>query len=461
MNLILIKSGSIPKNWKDGFKKAINNYNNEKKKETLNYNININLHRYKNSGMKQNTAQNNINVEKFMKEKEKEGDIVFPTSNHMHNYENKLALLDLFKKSGVKIPPTWYFNKLEDAINSINIIEFPIIIKQPYSCYSKGIMQCLSKDDYYKTITNFFKTSKECIIQKKINFTREARLTYVGYNLFHGYYRIKKNPEQMSGCSRFGSICSFDIDLKKNAKIIESFVNKTGFDIGGLDIVWEDDDETKEPYILEVSPIFDVNPPPPYGWKDSYKKFKLTEEHNEEKNKVIAKVCQHITTYVIDKYSKPVIYCDIDSTINNHEIRIKRWYNGSKIDPKAFTYDEIMKDLPIKDSIESNHKLYKHYRIYFITARKKFPNAYNSTRDWLNKYQFRYDRIILTNSLEDKIKYLKKETDLKAFIDDCTINHQAIVKENHKAINKLRNDYIPLIIFKNNWIDIVNKIFDN
>ena len=49
------------------------------------------------------------------------------------------------------------------------------------------------------------------------------------------------------------------------------FIKKTGFDIGGIDIVWENNNENLEPYVLEVSPIFDLNPPPPPNYKNSYK----------------------------------------------------------------------------------------------------------------------------------------------------------------------------------------------
>ena len=47
-------------------------------------------------------------------------------------------------------------------------------------------------------------------------------------------------------------------------------------------------------------------------------------KHKISKNKVIKDATRHIYNYVIQKYSEPVIYCDIDSTVNNHEIRIKK-----------------------------------------------------------------------------------------------------------------------------------------
>ena len=319
--------------------------------------------------------------------------------------------------------------------------------------------QCLNVNDYEKIITDFFKTNKECIIQRKINFTKEVRLTYIGNNIVHGYYRIKKNKEDVSGCTKFGSTCSFNINLNKYQSFINLFIKKTGFDIGGIDIVWENNNENLEPYVLEVSPIFDLNPPPPPNYKNSYKLFKKSKLHNKLKLKLIDKITFKTINYVIDKYSKYVIYCDIDATINNHEKRIRKWYKKGKIDANAFTYEEIMKDNVLLDAVESNHRLYEKYNIYFITARKKFPNGFKSTKDWLDKNNFRYDKIILTDNLQEKIGYLKNDSYLKLFIDDFTKNHHletpTIDTEN---IKNMKNNNIPFVVFKNNWKQITEDL---
>ena len=431
-----------PGTWIDSYLKNINNIELKPDKNNT-----IILHRNKSR-----------NIKKFI-DIEKNGNILFPTSNYMTYYENKVNLFRHFTKCNVKIPQTHYCNNLKQTLKIKENLIFPIVIKKCYSCYSDGMVQCLKIKDYGKIITDFLKINKECIIQRKINFTKEVRLTYIGNEIVHGYYRIKKNERTVSGCSKFGSICSFDIDLKKYQKFIDSFIKKTGFDIGGIDIVWENNDENVEPYVLEVSPIFDVNPPPPSNFKDSYKLFKNSNLHNKLKSDLINKITKKTINYVIKKYSKSVIYCDIDSTINNHEKRIKKWYNTGLIDPKAFTYDEIMKDDILINSVESNHKLYEKYNIYFITARKKFPNAYNSTKDWLDKHNFRYDKIILTNNLEEKINFLKNDSYLNVFIDNFTKKHHLdtpILDTNN--IEKIKNENIPFIIFKNNWREITEQL---
>ena len=443
MNISILESNRFKGPWKNSYLKNISNIKNISNKK-----IDIILHRHK----KPFDINDFINIEKM-------GNILFPTSNYMLYYENKVNLFNIFKKSNVKIPETNYFNNLKDAIKIKEKLIFPIIIKKCYSCYSDGITQCFNINDYEKIITEFLKINKECIIQRKINFTKEVRLTYIGNEIVHGYYRIKKNEGVVSGCSRFGSICSFDIDLKKYQCFIDNFIKKTGFDIGGIDIVWENNDENTEPYVLEVSPIFDVNPPPPLKFNDSYKLFKSSNLHNKLKSDLLDKITKKTIDYVVKKYSKSVIYCDIDSTINNHEKRIKKWYNKGLIHPNAYTYDEIMKDDVLINSVECNHKLYEKYNIYFITARKKFPDAYKSTKDWLDKYNFRYDKIILTNNLEEKINFLKNDSYLKVFIDDFTKKHHLdtpILDRNN--IEKIKNENIPFIIFKNNWREITEEL---
>ena len=61
------------------------------------------------------------------------------------------------------------------------------------------------------------------------------------------------------------------------------------------------------------------------------------------------------------KVDKKVLFCDIDSTINNHWVRIKKWtipeFPGEKIHWRAFTRDELMKDKPLPNAQKVLKKL--------------------------------------------------------------------------------------------------------
>ena len=54
---------------------------------------------------------------------------------------------------------------------------------------------------------------------------------------------------------------------------------------------------------------------------------------------------------------KKQLYCDIDSTVNNHWVRIKKWalpqYPGNGIHHLAFSRDEIMLDEVLPNAVET------------------------------------------------------------------------------------------------------------
>jgi hypothetical protein len=151
------------------------------------------------------------------------------------------------------------------------------------------------------------------------------------------------------------------------------------------------------------------------------------------------------------------LFCDIDSTINNHRERIKRntigGWPGTEIHPKAFTRKEVMKDKPLRDAVSSLKKLSKVYSINFITSRSWDPDA-STTKDWLDLHGFEYNSITIVNSHYEKLKILEKEKpDL--YIDDFTIHQE---RKNLTLLEDLISVLpVPYEIFNNNWDEIVEK----
>ena len=156
-----------------------------------------------------------------------------------------------------------------------------------------------------------------------------------------------------------------------------------------------------------------------------------------------------------------ILFCDIDSTINNHWVRIQKWatpsFPGTSIHQKAFTREEIMKDLPIENAVESIEKFSKEYEIHFLTARP-FNDAYNITKDWLDNNGFKYESLVVVKSPMDKLKYVTEDGCL--FIDDLSRKHETnspfkILYWN--VISELNKNNVNYIIFKNNWKIIMEK----
>ena len=157
-----------------------------------------------------------------------------------------------------------------------------------------------------------------------------------------------------------------------------------------------------------------------------------------------------------------ILFCYIDITINNHLVRIQKWaqpsFPGTSIHKKAFTREEIMKDLPIENAVESIEKFSKEYEIHFLSARN-FPNAWDITKEWLDKWGFTYKSINIVKSSIDKVEFVKNNhCDL--FIDDFSRKHES--NPPYKilywdVIRELNINNVDYEIFQNNWEEIVKR----
>ena len=160
---------------------------------------------------------------------------------------------------------------------------------------------------------------------------------------------------------------------------------------------------------------------------------------------------------------KKKLYCDIDSTINNHHERIRRWtlpsWPGKKIHPNAFTVIEVMKDKPAFGSQKAIKKLSQKYEIHWISTRP--PHLESATIAWLQKYNYPIGSLTLVDNMMDKPDFLKSQ-EVDIFIDDFLTNHEkAKTKLRYDVIKKLDRLQIKYEIFdpiSNNWERIVKKL---
>jgi len=158
---------------------------------------------------------------------------------------------------------------------------------------------------------------------------------------------------------------------------------------------------------------------------------------------------------------KRQLYCDIDSTINNHWVRVRRNTNPfpGQTDPKAFTREEIMKDEVLPNAKESLLKLSEDWDIHFLSARN-FYDAYSITKDWLDREGIPYDSINIVNRAYDKPGFLvNKDCDL--FIDDFSGGQErspSYVNLYEDVISQIKSIGIPFIIFEGDWNETMKKI---
>lgn len=156
------------------------------------------------------------------------------------------------------------------------------------------------------------------------------------------------------------------------------------------------------------------------------------------------------------------LYCDIDSTINNHWVRIQKWalpqFPGNSIHPNAFTREEIMKDEILPGALEAVKEFSKTYDIHFLTARN-FPDAYNITKEWLDLHGFPYKSINVVQRSKHKPPFLmQRQCDL--FIDDLSAGQERGPSYKflyHDTIAMLNQCGIQYEVFCNNWDELVEK----
>jgi glutathione synthase/RimK-type ligase-like ATP-grasp enzyme len=402
------------------------------------------------------TEQTSIQISSLIQQIESKGCICFPNSYMMQFYENKVKLDVLFKNCNIRIPTTTIVNDLDMELLD-TITQYPVIVKWAFSCSSNGIEQAYNKDELIEKLCLVLGRRKECaVIQTKILTRKEARISYFGNDIFHGYYRLRNTVEQVSAATRFGSYVDFSLDREKYRPLIESFIEKTGIIQGGIDIIWENDDESTEPYILEVSPIFDINPPLPQDWTGNYIDFKNSELFNEHWHRTLKSATKKFLEYAIKEYNKPRLYIDIDNTITNSRLRVLEHPSEFHLE-KFYTQDAVYPSF-----VEFLHKHKNTHNIIFITARASYENSFLATQKWLLKNNLTHSGLIITHSLEDKI-YLFKNIDPSIqykWFDDCTHSHHLETPIlDQEILQQVKDLTIPLIRIESesswNGLDII------
>jgi len=154
------------------------------------------------------------------------------------------------------------------------------------------------------------------------------------------------------------------------------------------------------------------------------------------------------------------LYCDIDSTLNNHWVRIQKWalpqFPGTYIDPRAFTEEEVMLDEPLPGAREQirNFAL-RGWQVNYLTARS-FNNAYAITKRWLDACNFVKSYVYVVKDVSAKVDFLKTNK-CNLFIDDMSRgqHYGPSYKElYHLEIQEVIKLGIPFMLFRGSWEDL-------
>jgi len=157
------------------------------------------------------------------------------------------------------------------------------------------------------------------------------------------------------------------------------------------------------------------------------------------------------------KSSKPLLWCDLDGTLNDYDEIVFKYAKGQAIS-SDFHLAHVMKALPrdgAREALEAFHDQGWHINIF---TSRGFPDAEKLTADWLNLHGFVFDEIQCVGSMRAKPCALE-EGSPDLFIDDFMTGQEyrtpTFLVDVYLAC---LNTGVEVVVFRNNWHDIVRRI---
>ena len=192
----------------------------------------------------------------IISELEKQNNVVYPKPKEYILWENKAYMHEKFMELEIPHPSTQIFYSYNEMINQKS--DFPFLIKEVHSNSANGIYKVNNEADLEAIRGGLSGTT--FLVQKLLNMRRDLRVTLVGNEIVHFYWRINNANEWKPTSTGHGSSVDFiSFPEKWRTFIIEQFL-KLEIVTGAFDIAWENDDLNTIPLILEISPSYQLNP---------------------------------------------------------------------------------------------------------------------------------------------------------------------------------------------------------
>jgi len=200
----------------------------------------------------------------------------YPSLEEVKWWENKAYMHIKFKELGIKEPKSNVVETNKFSAADYDEFNFPFLIKEVHSAGSLGVHKVENIDVLNEIIAKIKKENlnEHVIIQELLSMDRDLRVIIVGSEIVLYYWRINRSSEWKPTSTRHGSDVDFDFFPEEWRTHIIEVLGKIGLRTGAFDLVWENNDYSKSPYILEVSSSFQPNPVPPKIIKGSYGEWK-------------------------------------------------------------------------------------------------------------------------------------------------------------------------------------------
>ena len=190
---------------------------------------------------------------------EEQGNWLYPPYREALFWENKGHMHREFERLGIRTPQTKRFRTMaEVGVDA----KFPALLKEVHSSSSLGVSKVISRDHLGELVQErLSKGQREFILQELLDIRMDLRVTLVGGEIVHHYWRINTGEVWKPTSTGHGSKVDFVFFPERWRKVIEEAYEKLNLTTGAFDIAWQGDDLDTEPFFLEVSPQYMPNPP--------------------------------------------------------------------------------------------------------------------------------------------------------------------------------------------------------
>ncbi|HEX8086007.1 MAG TPA: hypothetical protein VF529_17070 [Solirubrobacteraceae bacterium] len=213
---------------------------------------------------------------------EEQGNTAFTSSGEVLFWENKAHMHRRLDEIGAPTPRTLILDGDPRAVADIDFE--PLLVKQEHSSSSQGLWHFDRAADAREFVTRYaFRPTESLIVQEIVaRATKDLRLTMVGDRMIESasYWRIKSAEALAS--EEWTTTATSNESTVVHGEIPEAAVaaaarhlRALGLRTAGFDFMWAGDDVEGPPLVLELSPLYEPNPPKPRRYDHwSYKQYK-------------------------------------------------------------------------------------------------------------------------------------------------------------------------------------------
>lgn len=145
------------------------------------------------------TTSVNHHTYRFAQRAEAEGLVVMDDPDSIIKCTNKVYLAELLKHHHIPVPETIVFNK-HNSDTVLKEMKFPVILKQPDSSYSQGVVKVDTKDDFLSVSSKLLEKSSLVIAQTFMKTEFDWRIGIIDGRPLYAckYYMVKDHWQIVS-----------------------------------------------------------------------------------------------------------------------------------------------------------------------------------------------------------------------------------------------------------------------